>query len=121
MEKELLKLSTLDFLMEITKSSLTYYSENCIEAESDKAAFEFQLDEEYLISLLKKLENSKNELAENSVLSTYIDFRIKEIKKAIDKNSISAYSKYPQYGVQYFSLIYDILTEKKIMLNKVPD
>ena len=121
MEKELLELSTLDFLMEITKSSLVYYSENCIEAESDKTAFEMQLDELSLNSLLKKLENSKVELAGNSVLSAYIDFRIQEIKKAIEKNSISAYSKNPRYGVQYFSLIYDILSEKKTQLNKVTD
>jgi hypothetical protein len=121
MEKELLDLSTLDFLLEITKDSLTFYSENVIETESDKTALEFQLDDISLNSLLKKLENSKKELAGNSVLSTYIDFRIHEIKKAIDRNTISAYSKNPHYGVQYFNLILEILTEKKNHLNKVPD
>jgi len=121
MEKELLELSTLDFLLEITKDSLIFYSENTLETESGKTAIEFQLDENSLKSLLKKLENSKNELSGNSVLSTYIDFRINEIKKALEKNTISAYSKNPKYGQQYFGLIYEILTEKKKLLNKVPD
>lgn len=121
MEKELLNLSTLDFLLEITKKSLIFYSENFVESEYDKTAFEFQLDENNLASLLKKLELSRLELAGNSVLSTYVDFRIREIKKAMEKNSISAYTKNPQYGVQYFSLIYDILSEKRNHLNKVPD
>ncbi|MBS1494510.1 MAG: hypothetical protein JST55_13425 [Bacteroidetes bacterium] len=121
MEKELLDLSTLDFLLEITQDSLTYYSENVIESESGKTALEFQLDEVSLSTLLKKLENCKIELAGNSVLSTYIDFRIHEIKKAMEKNTISAYSKNPQYGMQYFTLILDILSDKKKHLNKVPD
>jgi hypothetical protein len=121
MEKELLELSSLDFLLEITKDSLNFYSANIIESELDKTAFEFQLDNDSLNLLLKKLESSRIELAGNSVLSTYIDFRINEINRAIEKNTISAYSKNPKYGVQYFSLIYDILSDKKVQLNKVSD
>ncbi len=105
--------------MEITKCSLIFYTENTLETESDKTAFEFQLDETALNSLLEKLENSRIELAANSVLATYIDFRIHEIKKVLQKNQISAYSKNPQYGVQYFTLIFDILSDKKKQLSKV--
>ena len=123
MDKGLLNLSTLDFLLEITNQSLTFHRENTIEYESNKVAIEAQLDEDLLNSLLAKFENSLVELGGNKVLAAYIEFRITEIKKALrNKESLSsAYLKNPQYGVQYFSLIYHILSEKKKMLNKVPD
>lgn len=115
MGKEFLQLPTIDFLKEITKSSLNIYRNN-LEAESGKTAIEFQFGSEELCALLKKFEESKTDVAENKILLGYIDYYSERIRKIINKEQAapSAYDAYPQYGEQYFSLIYDVLsTDKK--------
>ena len=114
MGKEFLELPTMDFLKEITKSSLNNYKHN-IEIESGKTALELQFDSNDLCVLLKKFEEAKTDVAENKILLGYIDYYSGRIRKIINKEAAapSAYDAYPQYGEQYFSLIYDVLNTNK--------
>lgn len=118
MGKEFLELPTIDFLKEITKTSLNNYKQSSkkhnIEVESGKTSLELQFDSNDLCALLKKFEESKTDVAENKILLGYIDYYSERIRKLINKeeNSTSAYDAYPQYGEQYFSLIYEVLNNK---------
>ena len=119
MGKEFLQLPTMDFLKEITKTSLNNYKQNS-EAESGKASIEFQFGSEELCALLKKFEESKTDVAENEILLGYINYYSERIRKVLNNEAQtkSAYEAYPHYGEQYFSLIYDILNSNHKSHNK---
>lgn len=107
------KLSTLDFLLDITQNSLSFYSENTIEAEGSKCSFELSLSSNDFNALEEKLENALKEFDGNSVITSYIEFRLNELKRFKNNNTISAYQNNPGYGIQYFSLIRELLQDKK--------
>jgi hypothetical protein len=116
MGKEHPRLSALNFLLEITKNSLLFYSENNVETEIDKCSFELTLNSGEFDLLLDKLENYQEIFSDDPIIMSYIVFRIHEIKRAKEGNTVSAYQNNPKYGIQYFSLIHEVLTEKKKQL-----
>jgi hypothetical protein len=123
MKNNLLELPTIDFLKEITRQSLNFYEDGAFEFEKDKAAIEFVADENYLCLLLDKFEHAKSELSGDKVLTAYIEFRCQQIKRMISNEDMknSAYNKHPEYGVQYYSLISDILSSKSSYPQKIRD
>lgn len=112
--EDLLTLPTIDFLREITIQSLKFYKDGETDSEENKAVIEFPDDKDFLNALLQKFESAKEDLQGNEVLTGYINYRCAQILKLLSEQETanSVYNRYPQYGVQYFKLIAEILIDK---------